>query len=137
MSRFAIVAVGFVATACIRAPSDKPRAADAYDVVTAGAMTAGELAKGHPDKSVYGWKVQLGGGRLTYYACSAIDACSQRSMEVPAESLAAMKVVGRARPTLEDGTLGEEIDVVQLTLTKDVQTTRGGASSDARGLVVR
>lgn len=103
----------------------------------AGAMTANQLARGASEKTVFGWQLEIIGERARYFACTAENACTFRPVEVPAKSLVAKRVVNRTHPAREDGTSGEEVDVLQLTLAGEVQTTRGGISSDARGLVVQ
>jgi hypothetical protein len=131
------IGLSLVCAACASPPAERPRAATPYDVAVAGALTANELAHHETEQKVYGWHLEIVGDRARYFACTAEDACTSRPVEISARSLLATKVVNRTRPTREDGSSGDEVDVVLLTLSRDVETTRGGAASDARGLVVR
>jgi hypothetical protein len=90
-------------------------------------MTAKELSHGDQEETVYGWHLEVVGETAKYFACTAEDTCTMRAVEVPAKSLVATKVVRRL----------DDVDVLRLTIARDVSTSRGGVSSDARGLVVR
>jgi hypothetical protein len=129
--------LGLFLSACIVPRQEAPRQATAYDAAVAGAMTANEVARGAHEENVLAWHLEIIGDEARYFACTAMDACTQRQVRVPARSLAATKIVGRTSPAHEDGSLGDEVDVVQLTFRHDLETTRGGIRSDARGLVVR
>ncbi len=100
-------------------------------------MTAKEVAHSASERTVFGWQLEVIGDRAKYFACTAVDACSSRAVEVAAKLVVATKAVSRTQPTLADGSLGDEVDVLQLTIARDIETTRGGAASDARGLVIR
>ncbi len=100
-------------------------------------MTAKQLARGASETTGYGWHLEIIGERARYFACTAENACTFRTVEIPAKPLVAKRVVNRTHPARADGTTGEEVDVLQLTFAGEVETTRGGVSSDARGLVVQ
>lgn len=118
-------------------PRAEGGAGSPLDVAAAGAMEAKELSEGPPEQKVYGWRLEIAGGRAQYSVCTAADACTFRRVDVAAESVRATKVVSRARPAREDGTTGDEVDVFELTLRHDVPTSRGGVTTDARGIVIR
>jgi hypothetical protein len=123
--------------ACVIPREERPRSATAVDAVAAGALTAKELAEGAPEESVLAWHLVVAGDRASYRACTEPGACTYRAVDVPAAALVATETVGRARPQREDGVSGDEVDVLRLTLRREKSTTRGGASTDPRGLVVR
>jgi hypothetical protein len=124
-------------TACVVPRAERPRSANAFDAVAAGALTAKELADGTPEEKVLAWNLLVVGDRATYRVCSEPDACTYRAVDVPAAALVATETIGRARPTRDDGRAGDEVDVVRLTLRREKSTTRGGAGSDPRGIVIR
>ena len=138
MARSAVALALVSVVACAAPRSETPRPGTSYDVAVAGVRTADELAHQRPNETLYGWHLDVSGGRARYFVCTAIDACTFRRAEVAADALIATETVGRARPTREDGSgTGEEVDVVRLTIAHEVTTTRGGVGADARGLVVR
>jgi hypothetical protein len=136
--RYAPLAL-LVCAACAALPraTETPRPGSPIDAAAAGALEAHELAEGAPKETAYGWKLEIAGERARYFACSTADACTFQKVDVPAASVRATKVVRRTRPTREDGTSVEEVDVYELTLVRDESTTRGGSTWDPRGFVIR
>ena len=132
-----MLALLFSCAACVTPPVEGARPATPVDAAVAGALSAGEIAHGATKETVYAWHLEVVGDRARYFACSAADACTFRAVEIPARSLAATEVVGRTRPSRGDGAQGDEVDVIRLTVTHDLETKRGGVSADARGLVVQ
>jgi len=133
----AIVVAGSIgAVACVTAPREGVHPGTAADAVVAGALTADQLGR-DGTKTVYGWHVEVVGDRTRYLTCSTAEACSFRAVEVASSSLVATRVVGRTTPIRDDGTRGDETEVVRLTIADDGATSRGGVSSDSRGMVVR
>lgn len=122
---------------CFVARPEGTHSGSPADVAVAGALEAREVAEGAPSETAYGWRLEIVGDRARYYACTAVDACTFRRMDVSAESVRATKVVARVRPTRQDGTTAEEVDVYELTFARELSTTRGGATTDGRGLLVR
>jgi hypothetical protein len=136
MPRHGWVAITIACAACAPTPQEGVHAASPADAVVAGAMVAAQ-PPGETTETVYGWHLEVVGDQAKYFACSAVDACSFRAVQVNASSLVATKVVSRAVPVRDDGTSAEEVDVVRLTISHERPTKRGGVSSDPRGLVVR
>jgi hypothetical protein len=99
--------------------------------------TARELKNQKTTDHVFGWKVEMVAGRAHYFACESAETCGSKRVDVPASSILALKVVGRTKPTLEDGTTGGECDVYDITLKLDPSTNRAGSTWDPnRGLSV-
>ncbi len=122
--------------ACV-APREGVHSATPLDAAVASGMAVDELAKAKKQDIVYGWKLEIAGERARFFACTAEDVCGDRVVEVPAKSLVAVKVIGRARPTRDDGSTGEETDVLRVTLANDTATSRGGVVADPhRGLTL-
>ena len=128
---------GIAGAGACAAPKEGVHQANPVEAAYAAGMTAAEIAKGPKQETVHGWRFEIVGATARFYACSDVDACSERLVEMPAKSVVAVKHVGRARPVRADGSELEETDVVRLTIAKDVVPSRGGVASDPhRGLVV-
>jgi hypothetical protein len=121
-----------------------PRAADGgappgsgLEPAFAAVETARELKKQKTTDHALGWKVEMVAGRARWFACESADTCGPKRVDVPASSILALKVVGRAKATLEDGSTGGESDVYDITLKLDPSTTRAGSTYDSNhGLTV-
>ncbi|MDB4937780.1 MAG: hypothetical protein JWP87_4752 [Labilithrix sp.] len=136
-SAFRTKVVALLFAASCAAPREGVHSATAADAAIASGMAVEELATAKKEQVVLGWKLEVIGDRARFFACSAEDACGERVVEVPAKALLSFKVVGRARPTRDDGTVAEETDVVRVTLAKDTTTSRGGVVADPhRGLTL-
>ncbi len=123
--------------AACAAPSEGVQPGSPADVAVASAMTAKEIAKNDAQDTVYGWNFEIVGERARFFACTDEHACNERSVDVPAKSVVAVKHVGRTRPLRADGSELDEADVLRLTLAKGVATSRGGITSDPQhGLTV-
>jgi hypothetical protein len=132
------IGLTLVCAACVHPRQERPAPGGPYDVAVAGGATAIELAQGKTERTVLGWQLAVRGDRAKYFACSAEDACTADPVEIPAKTLLGVKVIGRARPVHPDGTSGDEVDVLRLTVSREpAGTSRGGMSSDGRGLIVR
>lgn len=102
----------------------------------AAGLTAHELATGATTKVVFGWQLEVAGGRARFYACEDETTCGMRRVEVPASEITATSVVGRTRTQQPDGQEGEQ-DVIRLTLRHPLaRTSRAGEVYDENhGLV--
>ena len=131
----ALVLVGLCA--CVVTPDTTPKAATPFDAAFAAGLSAKELAQGSPESAVLGWHLEVTGDRARFYACDDETTCGMRVVELPAKDVIGTKVVGRARPTPPDQPLDSEIDVLRITLTHPITTSRGGATYDeSHGLSV-
>lgn len=136
MTRFGWLAIPIACAACVTAPREGVHPATPADAIVAGALAASEL-QGETKETVFGWQLEVVGGKAKYYACTALDACSFRPVTIDVSALVATKVVSRVSPIRDDGTSAPEVDVVQLTLARERTTKRGGVSTDPRGIVVQ
>ena len=131
-----VAALLLVLIGCVSNP-EGVRSGTALDVANASAMSAAELAKGPREAVLLGWNLEVTGDRARFFECTAENVCGIRRVEIPAASLTSMKIVARTHPRRADGSDAEETDVVRLTVTRDVKTSRGGFASDPhRGLTV-
>jgi hypothetical protein len=125
-----------LAVACV-APREGVHSATPIEAAVASGMAANELARSKPEQFVLGWKLDVIGDRARFFSCTAEDTCGERLVEVPAKALLAVKIVGRARPLLDDGVTADETDVLRFTIANDVTTSRGGVAADPhRGLTI-
>ena len=107
-------------------------------------MAADELARGPKRTTSLAWDFRIVGGRAQYAECESAAVCTMRRRDVPAQNVLAMRAIGRAaRPTgqsvaMHDASAAtDEVDVVELTLSSGVETTRGGVAADRqRGLTI-
>ncbi len=133
----ALIVATISGVAACAAPREGVHAATPVDVAYAAAMSAKEIAKGETHETAYAWNLQIVGERARFFACPDEHTCGERIVDVPAKSVVAVKRVGRARPFRADGSELDETDVLRLTLTNDVATSRGGVVADPqRGLTV-
>lgn len=108
----------------------------ASDGLIAGAAAAGlaakELATPPAPTTVLGWHLEIAGGRARFYACEDETTCGMHPIELPANEIRAMTVVGRTRPQRTDRAPDdEEKDVLRLTLRHPIaRTSRAGEVYD-------
>ena len=133
----ASIIIAIAGAGACAAPREGPSRADPVEAAYAAGMTAAELAKGPKQETVHGWRFEIVGPTARFFACSDVETCSERLVEMPAKSVVAVRHVGRARPVRVDGSELDETDVVRLTIAKEVVPSRGGVATDPhRGLVV-
>lgn len=136
--RFAMIGISVSVLGCIVAPQPGVRSGTVVEPIVAGGMSAAELAHAKREDVVLGWGLTVTGTRARFFACESESVCGARVVEMPAEALLGVKLVGRAQPVLEDGTSAEATDIAQLTIARDVRTSRGGAAEDPhRGLILQ
>lgn len=135
-----VLAAFTILSACTPMLGDRTvvRPASGYEPVFAAYQTGRELQKQKSTQQVFGWQLEVGAGRARYFSCASAESCGSRPVDIAASSVLAVKTIGRAAPTLDDGSTGSETEVYELTLKVDEAVTRGGAAYDSnRGLMVR
>jgi hypothetical protein len=130
-----VAITGILLSACV-APREGAHGAGPLDVAAAAAMTANEAAASKKDQTTFAWGIEVVGDRTKFRLCTAEDACGVRLVDVPSKAVLSVKVVGRTRPSADDGSRLDEVDVVRVELDDETRISRGGAASDARGLVI-